>query len=199
MEIYHDTTKTQGILVTTIFTIFSMILSLTFYSGFGYYDIGWSVSDSETGFFIFFVLFSAIAIPLAIVGLYLTGYFSAAIAGGIGGIKNPDKTIGLVGYGVIVSFIMGAIQLAVLSGMSDPNPDVYESGFASLGIAIVFGGISFIWSLWVNGSAVSVANDVSLGKGIASYFLGLIISTIIMAIVMAAALIFLIFALIGGF
>ena len=199
-EIYHDTTKMQGIIVTTFFTILSVALSLFFYSTFGFYETGMGVSDNDSGFLWFFIIITAITIPLAIVGLYLSGYFSAMIAGGMGGFKNPDKTIGLVGYGVIVSFIMGTIQLSVLSVVTDPNPEVYDSSYgASIGIAIVFGIISFIWSLWVNGSAVSVANDVSLGKGVLSYFLGLILTWIVIAVISFMIAMILIFALIASF
>jgi len=52
---------------------------------------------------------------------------------------------------------------------------------ATMGVISI---VSLIWTLIVSGYAVSVANDVSFGHGVLSYFVAAIIIGVITAIIM---------------
>jgi len=200
VEIYHSTTKIQGIFVTLIFT-----LILSFFTIISYIQTAFIPGSFGSSSFLPYgdslmiaSASQAFAIPLAIISLYIMGYLSAAVSQGLGGLrKDVDKTMGLLGYGVIVTFIFGLIQLVLVMILSVTvlSDDSISGDFAVLGIAGVIGIISFFWSLWVNGTAVSVATDTTVAKGILSYFLALIVVVIFATIISMFAFVFFMFGM----
>jgi hypothetical protein len=185
MDIYQHTTKTQGIIVALIIVIIQSAFSIMIVSGTGIYIAGTFSAPGRSALAYAYFQYS-IAIPLAILGLYLYGYFSAIISREMGGGRNDiDKTIGLLGYGAIVALVTGILALLIFSYALIPYDisDGLQQFFMSMGILVLFGLIAFVWGLWVNGCAVSVANDISVNRGILTYFVASLIGGIILGII----------------
>jgi len=99
------------------------------------------------------------------------------------------KTIGLLGYaampglvmGVLTTTVMGAISVAVYSDWDATAWSILGLAVASLSLAAV----GLVWSLWVQGHAVSVANDVSWGKSVGVVFIAYIVVGIIVFVFVA--------------
>jgi hypothetical protein len=185
VDIHNHTTKVQGIIMVIIITLIQSSITFMFFFNTGIYDSGFSTPDSEDSFNNIFIFTSVIGIPLAVLSLVLMGYLSALFSHEIfHGRKDSDKTIGLLGYGTIVTFVMAMIQIALLYLLIEDilnNVDTFEESgtlFLYFGIVITMTIIGFIWSLWVNGTAVSIANDITIGQGIITYFISWIIIVI---------------------
>jgi len=139
-----------------------------------------------------------VQIIIGIVSLLAVGWVASKLAGAIGkGTPSTDKTIGFLGYAQVVAFVIGLLGAilglvlggAVLSAAGSNPGATMGAAFGALGIVAILGIIGFIWSLYVGGTAVSVANNVSLGAGVASYFLAaIIVGFIVVGIIMAAVL-----------
>ncbi len=195
-ELYHQTTLREGIIIFILITIFSAIVNLasqlllpTALFG-GYSTLG--SFNSEVGIYLYIA--PIIAIPLGLLMLYLTGWLSAKFTKSIGrGFGDVEKTIGFFGYAAVVGLVVGIIQLIMIGAIilargpipesADEPMGAFENMFAILAFMLIIGVISFIWSLYVYGSAVSVANDVSLGEGVVSYFLASLIIGMIVGVI----------------
>jgi hypothetical protein len=202
LDIYHDTTKIQGVLVTIIFTTLFVLLIAFTNSEFGFIGSGMGSFGFDEDFLISSAISASIMIPFFVIGLFLVGHFSSDFAGKSGGYKNIDKTIGLLGYGAIVRFVVGTILLVVFPRLIGPGSgyyDDYGNYYLGMEIETVFIIIAIFWSFWVNGSAVSVANDTGIFKGIMSYFIALVFTIILLIIIMAFITIFTIGMFMGGF
>jgi hypothetical protein len=193
VDIHNHTTKIQGIIMVIIITLIQASITLLFFFNTGIYSAGYTTPDSSEAFTIIFLMISLIGVPLAVVSLYFVGYLSAIFSREIGGGRNDtDKTIGLLGYGSILTLVMAIIQIAllylVLGNIANDVDTLEESAnlFRYLGIVILVAIIGFIWGLWVNGTAVSVANDISVGQGAVSYFLASLIIGFIFGMIGAA-------------
>lgn len=143
------------------------------------------------------VMAMIIGIIFGIVGLLILGWLSSKLAHSIGhGTANMDKTVGFLGYAEIVNLVIGLIISimaimfvgSVVSGVGNAPVAIGAIGAGGMMVMLV-GLVGFIWALYVSGSAVSVANEVSLAAGIASYFL---------AILIIAGILILVGILIGG-
>jgi hypothetical protein len=205
LDLYNHTTKMQGIVVTIIFTTILAVLNIAIamMRG-GFLGISQIFSTGNYSNLNYMYTMTILSVPLAIVGLYLSGYFSAIFSKSIGqGRGDVDKTIGLLGYGVILTFFIGIIQIAVFSTMPsfDFDGNFFEENsevfFQLIGVLLIFGMIGFIWGLWVNGTAVSVANDISVGWGIVNYFLGSLVAGLIIGAISFAIGLMVAFMVIG--
>lgn len=92
-----------------------------------------------------------------------------------------DKTIGLLGYSSIVSFVMGIlITLAIIfTGTFYDIEDVQDANLWGL---VLLAGLSIVlvaWQLYVSGIAVSLANKVSTGMGIISIIVAVVLLIIV--------------------
>lgn len=198
-EIYHNTGISQGIIVGIIIYVISILISYSAstMSGSPYAGLGGRYYLEQSSALPLLGL--AMGIPLSIVSLLAMGWLSAKLAKAIGeGRGDVGKTIGFFGYATVVSLVIGIINSALIASRvikfyPAGEYELYELAPFLLGMAILslVGIISFIWSLWVNGTATSVANDVSVGIGVVSYFLAVIIIGVIIvgiSIGIAAAL-----------
>ena len=196
-ELYHQTTLREGIIIFILITIFSALVNfvnqlLLPAAMFGTYN---SYNSFNTGSSVFQYIIPFIALPLGLLMLYLTGWLSAKFSKSIGrGFGDVDKTIGLFGYAAIVGLVIGLIQLLMIGGMilaRGPISEDYGGSALTSGNTFVFMAfmfiliiLSFFWGLYVYGSAISVANDVSLGEGMVSYFIASLIIGIISVVIM---------------
>jgi len=200
MDIYHDTTKVQGIFITIIFTSLFVVLSMMIYAFIGNSGYPLNLFNIESIFDNPLIFIAYTTAPLFIIGLYLTGNFSADFAGKIGGYTNSNKTIGLLGYGAVVYFILGLMLTLIPALFTNMNPNINNESNNYLfdrGFIIFFVLIILVWIFWVNGSAVSVANDISIPRGILSYFFGLFIAGLI-TFTLLVILIIILAAFLGG-
>lgn len=201
VEIYHNTGISQGIMVAIIICVLSSLISYGVGALSGYYYGGlgggyYYYSGQFTTSTILSLTFGlAIGIPLSIVSLLATGWLSAKLAKAIGkGRDDVGKTIGFFGYATVMSLVISAliailIASGVMSAYYSPEPGALPPGFfLGLAIMVIIAIIGLIWGLWVNGTATSVANDVSVGVGVVSYFLAAIIIGIIVTGIVAVAL-----------
>jgi hypothetical protein len=141
------------------------------------------------------VIAIVIDIIIGAVFFVIVGFVIAKVAGAIGSKPaNVEKTIGLLGYTQVIPFVLGLIASLVVAvtGASMLSTSslgtVVGTGLGFLGIIMVLGLLELIWMLLVGGMAISIANEVSWGAGIAAYFIGgLIVAAILFAIVFAIA------------
>ena len=123
----------------------------------------------------------------------IVGFIIAKVAGAIGSKPaNVERTIGLLGYTQVIPFVLGLIASVVIAVMgasifsTSSLGVVIGTGLSFLGIVMVLGLLELIWMLLVGGMAISIANEVSWGAGMAAYIVGgLIIAAILFALVFA--------------
>lgn len=138
----------------------------------------------------------AIGLALTVIMLMAMGWLTAKFTKVIGqGRDDANKTTGFLGYGQIVNFVTGIVTSALMAlgiitiytTQTTRMSSAYTTSFIVSTVMIgVISVIGFVWSLWVDGTAASVANDVSVGVGIASYLLALIIIVLIVVGITAA-------------
>ncbi|MEW6070294.1 MAG: hypothetical protein AB1485_06725 [Candidatus Thermoplasmatota archaeon] len=201
IELYHCTGLAQGIIVAIAVYLISSLIGFAGATMTGYYHYG-SGLRYQSYRIEHFAPWIIVGILVSILSLLAGGWLSAKFAKAIGkGRCNVGKTIGFLGYASVVGLVMSVvtnlsmIALAATGAMrmsyspGAPNYTTFPTGFLLyLAIIAIIGIIGFVWTLWVCGTAVSVANDVSVGIGVVSYFLAMIIVGIIVAVIMAAAL-----------
>ena len=200
IELYHQTTMKEGIVIFLILTIIStfitligsFVLPITMYGSYG--------TPSPSSYSLLLII-PLIMIPISLLLLLASGWLTAKISKGIGqGFGDANKTIGFFGYAAIVGFFIGIIQTIIFigitpleaSGADSPN-DIYGSlgyFFIRMIITIIISIITIIWYLIVYGTAASVANDVSVRMGIVSYFLAAIIIAVIYVAIFFAIIFF---------
>ena len=188
VELYPITNMNIGIGLLITFAVLSSLISYLAYEMSGLSNIAIGMGSELP---ISWVTLSIITLPLAVLSSLVVCWLSAKMSGFFKGRNDFKKTIALMGYAGMPGFIMGlasslviATNLVTMPDYSDPtNLDIG----ALLAYAAIIGIISLvglIWSLIVFGSAVSVANDVSFGEGIISYFGASIVVGIIATIIM---------------
>ncbi len=150
-------------------------------------------------------MFTLLGVPaLGVIILALIGAVSARIAGGK---KDARKTIGLIGYVSILSVVLSIISLAVPAALEGLRTSITGYLTASLignaaaaattgmGLAllVVFDVLALlvvfaIWALWIYGSAVAAANEVTLGRGVVSYLVAAILVLTLIGVLSTIAL-----------
>jgi hypothetical protein len=181
------TTWKEGIIVGIILLVIAYFIS----------HITWLVTPPEVDIDIF----TALVVPSIIMGIgigIVTGIVTLLAVGGLAAMFTKNiaqgrcdvyKTIGFLGYTHILGVVINIILILVSISLNVPFisqgsfPDVSEFMPLILIVAIML-IIHFVWSLWIGGSAVSVANDVSFRCGVVSYLLaGIIVALAIQAVV----------------
>ncbi len=132
------------------------------------------------------MVFQAGNIALAIISGVLIFFVSVVIAGWIASAWDKkefdiDKNIGLLGYSTILDLITTLILFIVILLVAG-------SGLTGILAIVVIGLLFFIWELWIKGTGIAVANEVSTVKGmfcwlIATIILGLITGFLAMGFV----------------
>ena len=172
-EIYPHTYKGEGLAMVFVLTLIYIFIQIAFYSAnniiFGSYgSITTNVTDGYA------LLIFTVSIPSALITVSLIGFISAKISKEMrGGRDDVDKTIGLLGYANVVNIVWGSITMVIIHiiFMMEFSNDYIA---LPIGYRIMFGIlalIGFIWSLIVNGYAIAIANNISLGRGIILYFI----------------------------
>ena len=167
-SLHRHTTLTEGIIMAIVMTIIAYIISL------------------GTG-----IVFDAVAIVMAViigvVLLLITSVLSAYIAGAMGGKSDVEKTVGLLGYGTVLTVISAIVGLVLYFAMGESLSAIATNPLAMstvalgvIGVALVLGIVFLLWALWINGTAVAQANRTSFGRGVASYIISVIIYGIIL-------------------
>ncbi|MCK5561546.1 MAG: hypothetical protein KAJ51_13165, partial [Thermoplasmata archaeon] len=184
-------------LVITLISVFlsiltSLVIPLMLHGG----------SDALSGELVLIIsLIPFLAIPFGLIMLYVVGWLTAKLARSIGnGFEDVEKTVAFFGYAAIVGLIISIIQLLVntaigLASVPSLSPDyaysLTGSYYRALGSTILLALIAFVWNLYVYGTATSVANDISVGAGMATYLIAMIIIVIIIVVVTAIFALFL--------
>ncbi len=167
------TTIMDGILLYLIFAVLASVISLV---------LGGTS-----------VVSMVISLVIGIVIFLLVSFLAMKLSAAIGkGKESLDETIGFLGYTSVIDLIMGVIMALLMMAFvgSAINATTVSGALGAVAtaatLALIIGIVALIWKLYVGGTAVSVANNVSLGAGIAAYFISwLIVSLVIGAIVAA--------------
>jgi len=162
--LYLQTTKTQGLVMAVLLSLLTAVLTALV--------LWFSVTDPFGIMFKINLVLIPLTVIMSLISVYGTGWLSAKLSNGR---KDIDKTVGLVGYGSIVSFVMSLVSLGLISLLSVVEGSYNGATCMSYMISIA----GFIWAVYVNGHAVSVANDISVGSGMGCYFIAAIILMII--------------------
>ncbi len=208
-SIREQTTMGDGILMYLILSVVGAVIGMLV----SYLSWGRVVTSSGDVLGVAsWVISLVVGLIIGVIFLVIMGWLSSKIAASIGkGVSDVEKTVGMLGYAEIVNLIMGIItSIAVVALMGGMIASVVSSGSPSQAVQGVLGGaiailllgiVGFIWSLYVGGTGIAVANNVSTGAGIAAYFISaLIIAVVLVAIVTAIVLsLGLVFVNSGGF
>ncbi len=186
-SIKGDTSMKDGVLVYLILTVLGLIVSMAATMA----AFGGALGTGS------YVVNQIVVLVFGAVGLVLTGIVAAAIAASIGkGTADNDTTVGLLGsstiVGLVVSIVVTIVGVFILGGVAAGAAGSATGGLAlggSIGLIFIVAIIGFLWSLYVSGTAVSVANNVSLGAGVASYFIAAIVVGFVIAFVMGIILV----------
>lgn len=193
-DLYGHTDSRMGLMVVVILTIIEGLISLT---------LSLTVlSEAEsTGFSLYGSLAGGIAVVTFGAGIVTSlamfigvCYFAHALLKSSPTTLRPnlDKTIGLLGYAAMPGLVMGVLNVVVVGSMSaalaDPGDTNITAAVGYVILTLVLALVGLIWSLWVQGHAVSVANDAPWGKSalivfVASILVGIIVFVIAMLIV----------------
>ncbi|RLG21847.1 hypothetical protein DRN74_00260 [Candidatus Micrarchaeota archaeon] len=136
-----------------------------------------------------------VAVVLAVLVFILTAYISSYFVWLFGARRDFHKTLALMGHATILNFVQ-QISIALLAfvmgivyypfAANSSITAAVRSGqnlqsfiFTAFLISIVF----FIWQLWVNATAIKIANNSSFAKALLSY----ICTVIVMAFVVGLA------------
>jgi len=188
--IKDSTTMVDGIIMLVILSVLGSIIGMVItmaVSGAIITTQGAALSMGN------WVLSMVLDLVVGIIVLVAVGWLASVLAKSIGkGTGDMGKTVGLLGYSEIINLIMGILASIIIVAMAGSMVNAAISGNAGaalgfVGVIGILGIIGFIWMLYVGGSAVAVANNTSLGAGIASYFIAsLIIGLIVVGVVFAA-------------
>jgi len=139
-----------------------------------------------------------VGLIIGVIVLITVALLASKIAASIGkGKDSLDKTVGFLGYAEVVNLVMGILMAVVMvaimgnaysTALSGSVQGTAGAAIGSLAIIGILGVLAFIWMLYVGGSAVAVANDVSLGAGIVSYFIAALIVGLIVSVIVVAGL-----------
>ena len=134
-----------------------------------------------------------IAIVIGAILFVVIGWLSSVLAKAIfKGSGDMEKTVGLLGYSSVVNLVMTLLKMVLtMAGIALVAVAITPYGTASAGmtgVGWVIAIIGFIWTMYVSGSAVAVANKTSLVGGAVSYFIAALIVGIIVAMVLVGVL-----------
>ena len=190
-DLYHHTDMRTGLIVFFVLTLIEGLISLAL-------NLTVLYDASSTGLDMFASLGERIAyvtfgitIGTGLAMFIGVCYLIHALMRGSRTTARPSlpKTMGLLGYAAMPGLVMGVITTVVVGGISLALPSdsdvtawsVLGLGVASLSLALV----SIIWSLWVQGHAVSVANDAPWGKSAGTVFVSYIVVGMIVFVIAA--------------
>lgn len=189
-SIKDKTTMMDGIIMLVILSILGSILGMVItlaVSGAIVTTQGAALTMSN------WVLSLVLDLVVGIIVLIAVGWLSSVLAKSIGkGTGDMGKTVGMLGYTEIVNLIIGILASIIIVAMAGSLVNAAVTGNAGatlgfLGVVGILAIIGFIWTLYVGGAAVAVANDTSLGAGIASYFIAsIIIGLVVVGVIFAA-------------
>ena len=193
VELYPISDMKIGIVLLIMFAAASSIITFLAYQVAGLNNIAIGMGSELP---LSWLTLSLISLPLAVLSSIIVCWLSAKLSGGR---KDTKKTIALMGYAGMPGLIMGIASSLIIAANIAQMPDYSDPANLDMNAFFVYvatmGGIALvglIWSLIVYGSAVSVANDVSFGHGVLSYFVASIILGIAAAIIMVPVVLFMI-------
>jgi hypothetical protein len=200
-ELYNHTNAMSGIILVVVFTLISTGYSFAIAAAF-FPDLGADAEeqDEDNPFAglgetpLDNPFWAGLSFVLGIVSFVLVALLVHVIVKSSKEALKPDrdKTIGLLGYAYFPGFVIGFLTTPLSLMMTDALAADTEAGAfptEACGILLAFGVIAiiaFIWELWIQGHAVSVANDTTLGMGVVFIFISGIIIGIVIAGISAA-------------
>jgi len=176
-SIRDKTTMADGIIMAVILSLIAGIISMVVVSSL--------VGITVTGLII--------GVVMAVVVVLAVGWLSSVLAKAIfKGSGDMNVTVGLLGYAGVVNLVMQVLRtLLAVAGVSLIAVSVTPYGGVAAGmtaIGWVIALVAFIWTLYVSGSAVAVANKINLVGGAVSYFIAALIIGLILGVILAAIL-----------
>ncbi len=203
-ELYNHTNATSGIMLVIVFSLISTGYSFAIAAAF-FPDVGADAGEEEgeenplAGLGetqLDSPFWAVLGFVLSVVSFLLVAVLVHVIVKNSKEALKPDrdKTIGLLGYAYFPGFVTGFLTTPLSLMMTDAMAAETDAGAfpeEACGILLALGIISvivFIWELWIQGHAVSVANDTTLGMGVVFVFIaGIIIGMVVSGITIAIA------------
>jgi len=190
-DLYHHTDMRTGLLVFFVLTLveglIALALNLTVLSDAESTGLDMFTSIGERIAYVTFGITLATGLAMFIGVCYLVHALLRSSPTTVR--PSLPKTMGLLGYaampglvmGVLTTVVVGAISVTVYSDEDATPWTIVGLAVASLSLAVV----SLIWSLWVQGHAVSVANDAPWGKSAGVVFVSYIVVGMIVLVITA--------------
>ncbi|ODS38110.1 MAG: hypothetical protein A7316_01230 [Candidatus Altiarchaeales archaeon WOR_SM1_86-2] len=208
-SVKEATTLKDGILLAFVFAAAGLIISQTvsFFTtksmGFGAYDAFFKNMELLSFLWIVIIIFQIIA---AVVSVIAVGWLSAKLAKSLfKGVEDVQRTVGFLGYGQVISFVFVIINTVIFAGFLK---DFFSSSFyffpfsgnfwLAWGVLMLVELIGLVWMIYVNGTAVSVANNIKFLEGAVTYIISAIAVGIVLWIIMAIPMMLLMIAVMFG-
>jgi len=208
-SVKETTTLKDGILLAFIFSAAGLVISqaVSFFTtksiGFGAYDVFFKNMELLSLLWIVIIIFQIIA---AVVSVIAVGWLSAKIAKSLfKGVEDMQRTVGFLGYGQVVTFVFMIINTVIFAVFLK---DFFSSSFyffpfsgnfwLAWGILMLVGLVGLAWGIYVNGTAVSAANNIKLLEGVTTYIISAIFVGIVLWIIMAVPMMLIMIAVMFG-
>jgi len=180
-SIVDKTTMMDGIVMYIILALIGAIIGLI------------PVMGMMGGFMGQLIVGIVISIVIGVILFVVIGWLSSVLAKAIfKGSGDMGATVGLLGYAGVVNLVMTLLRMVLtmagiaLVAVTMVGYTTASAGPTAIGWVMVL--VGFIWTMYVSGSAVAVANKTSLVGGAVSYFLAALIVGIIVGMVLVGAL-----------
>jgi len=208
-SVKETTTLKDGLLLAFIFAVAGLVISQTvsFFTtksmGFGAYDMFFKNMELLSFLWVVSIIFQIIA---AVASVIAVGWLSAKIAKSLfKGVEDVQRTVGFLGYGQVVGFVLVITNTVIFAVFLK---DFFSSSFyffpfsgnfwIAWGILMLVGLAGLVWMAYVNGTAVSAANNIKLLEGVATYIISAIFVGIVIWIIMAVPMMLLMIAVMFG-
>jgi predicted RNA-binding Zn-ribbon protein involved in translation (DUF1610 family) len=170
MSLYRSTDMHRALAIVLVFSILSAFVSILVTADMGDllgYDTGDAITLAFQGFVSWIV---------SLLAFLVFGLTSAMVARGVfGGRGERSSTITLLGYSfpayvllsilLILTFDVGfeGLDFDTVNQWTDEQLDQAVAAGAALVVVAIIG---LVWLLWVASTAISVANDISIGEAV---------------------------------
>ncbi len=180
-DIKSDVTWKNGLIIGIILIALGTLISNGITIGM-MEDLASQLPATMQGSFLPTATTTAVTISVGIIVLFITALFGGWIASSWADKElDKEKTVGVIGYSTSLDLVQSIVMSLVMVGVIQSAVNSPQQAMTSMGAISILGILFFIWSTWVKGTGIAVANDTTTAKGIVGW---LIASIIVMLIVM---------------
>ncbi len=182
-NLYLSTDLQRALALVLVFSVLSTAVSILVTADVG--DVlGYSTGDALT-----MALEGFVSWAVSVLAFLVFSVTAAAVAKGVfGGRGERSATITLIGYSYPAYALLGMALLVIfttgfggldLTDVNDWSEAELDQAIAAGAVLLLVAFAGLAWLLWIVGSAISVANDISIGEAVLSAILAAIAAGVV--------------------